>query len=535
MEEQVSTSSFDFINATSMSDNTFSNIQPIPSAGFSLLAKAKRNGKWWMLKGLKNEYSQTPVFQEAIRKEYDILSSLHHPGIVSVDSIEEVDGIGCCIVMEYIHGVNLRQAINKGLSISSRHKIAHELMDAIEYIHKKQIVHRDLKPSNIMLAGEGEYVKIIDFGLSDSNVYTFLKQPSGTDRFMSPEQKANSTPDIRNDIYSLGCVLECLDLGKRYSNIIARCKKPINERYQTIEMLRKDYDKVAKLPSIISFSILAAVFAAVALVSIHYHWMDDIYSFAKTIRLTDYSFYENGIYYNILSKEDATVEVTYNSEKGPYKGDITIPDHVTHNGVNYTVVRIGNRAFANSPIIAVVLPQTIKSLGNCAFIECDSLATLYLPDSISEIGDSTIRDCSYIRSVHYPSSMAKVPPYTFSGCGSLHSLHLHEGITTLERDAFGGCLIDSITLPSSLRTIERGAFWACENMKLIRIPAGIERIGDFVFWHCNSLSDIYIDRPTPLAITNIFHDLHGVKLHVPKGSADLYRNAEGWKELEIME
>lgn len=535
--EDISTSNFMFDDTPTPSDAHFTDIQPMPSAGFCQLAKALRGGKWWMLKGVKAEYSHTPVYQEALRKEYDILSFLQHPGIVAVSGMEEVDGMGMCIVMEHVSGQTLRQAISaKSISCRDRLRIAHELMDALEYIHKKQVVHRDLKPSNIMLTSDGAYVKIIDFGLSDSDAFTFLKQPSGTESYMSPEQKTASVPDARNDIYSLGCVFECLGLGRRFRRVIARCKKPISERYQSVEMLRRDFDTAAKLPSLFAFSVAAVILAAVVLAGIHYHWMDSIYSVAKNIHLTNYSFCEGGIYYNILSDKEVAVEVTHSGEFGQYKGDITIPAYVEHNGVTYTVVRIGDDAFRYCDgVEAVVIPQTVTSLGNNVFLNCDGLATLNLPDAINVMGDSVIRNCTYIRSVRFPLSMTEVPPYCFSGGGNLHSLYLHEGITTLKRDAFGGCAFDSIALPSSLRTIERGAFWSCWRMKSIRIPAGVERIGDFVFWHCDSLADIYVDSPEPLAITNIFQDLKGVRLHVPKGAGERYKNAEGWKVLDVVE
>ena len=61
-------------------------------------------------------------------------------------------------------------------------------MDALEYIHGKQTAHRDLKPSNIMITRNGQHVKLIDFGLSDTDDYAVYKQPAGTEGYISPEQ-----------------------------------------------------------------------------------------------------------------------------------------------------------------------------------------------------------------------------------------------------------------------------------------------------------------------------------------------------------
>lgn len=533
MQDTDSTSCFEIDSNSPSRTEDFSDIQMIPSAGFCLLATAVRDGKRWMLKGLKTEYADTPIYQDALIKEYDILCKLQHPNIVSVEDFTWVEGLGNCIVMEYVNGTTLSEAIACNPSLRDKQKMVCEILDAVEYFHKKQVVHRDIKPSNIMIVG-GSYVKIIDFGLSDSEIYTYLKQPSGTEKYMSPEQKEFSVPDFRNDIYSIGCVLENMNLGKKYNKVISRCKKSIDERYQSIDELREDFISVGKRVPMLWFAASLLLLVSLTVLGVRYHWMDDVYSAAKSVHLTDYDFEENGICYNVLSRDSAFVEVTHRGKEASYDGDITIPETVNHNGKVYTVVRIGDEAFRNcDELVAVVLPQSIRSLGNSIFLDSDLLATLNLPDGIEEMGDSVMRNCNRLRSVHFPRSMKEVPPYCFSGCGSLHTIGLHEGIVSLKRDAFGGALLDSIAFPSTLTTIERGVFWDCKRLKKIHIPSSVTRIGDFVFWGCDSITDVYVERSEPLPITNIFQNLKDVKLHVPSGSVDAYRKAEGWKMLDV--
>lgn len=79
----------------------------------------------------------------------------------------------------------------------------------MEYMHAKQIVHRDIKPSNIMLTHRGGDVKLIDFGLSDSETFCVLKIPAGTRGYIAPEQlQPNAVSSPSTDIYSFGKVLE---------------------------------------------------------------------------------------------------------------------------------------------------------------------------------------------------------------------------------------------------------------------------------------------------------------------------------------
>ena len=58
-----------------------------------------------------------------------------------------------------------------------RRRVALEIVKAVEYIHSLQVVHRDLKPSNIMVTRTGRQVKLIDFGIADTDSFTIFKQP----------------------------------------------------------------------------------------------------------------------------------------------------------------------------------------------------------------------------------------------------------------------------------------------------------------------------------------------------------------------
>lgn len=216
----------------------FSDFTPIPCKGFNLLCKAKRYGRWWVLKGLKEQYRQEENYKNLLHKEFDILISLQHPNIVSAYSMEEIPEMGTCIVMEWIDGITLEHWSGKK---TEGEDIFLQLLDAVHYIHAKQIVHRDLKPSNIMITHNGNHVKLIDFGLSDTDDFAILKQPAGTPGYISPEQIVSQQADIRNDIFSIGCILEKILPGKPYTVIIKRCKAPIAQRYANVDELRVDF------------------------------------------------------------------------------------------------------------------------------------------------------------------------------------------------------------------------------------------------------------------------------------------------------
>ena len=246
----------------------FSDFTPIPCKGFNLLCKAKRYGRWWVLKGLKEPYRQDENYKNLLHKEFDILISLQHPYIVSAYSMEEIPEMGTCIVMEWIDGITLEHWSGKK---TEGEGIFLQLLDAVHYIHAKQIVHRDLKPSNIMITHNGSHVKLIDFGLSDTDDFAILKQPAGTPGYISPEQIISRQADIRNDIFSIGCILEKILPGKAYTAIINRCKAPIAQRYANVDELKADFMAHRNShPSGIKRIAIAALACIIPLVFISY-------------------------------------------------------------------------------------------------------------------------------------------------------------------------------------------------------------------------------------------------------------------------
>ena len=189
-----------------------------------------------MLKGLKEEYRQDAVYQVLLQKEYEITSQLQHPMVVSVFSLEEVDGLGLCIIMEWIDGITLNEWLAKGKHTGKQHRhVADMLLEALAYVHSRQTQHRDLKPSNVMLTHEGQHLKLIDFGLSDTDNYAILKAPAGTEGYMAPEGPS--------DIYSLGCILRELRMGWLSRMVVRKCCAPLPYRYTDIATIKRNLQR----------------------------------------------------------------------------------------------------------------------------------------------------------------------------------------------------------------------------------------------------------------------------------------------------
>lgn len=201
-------SQFDFGDLFS---RRFSNIAPqyISANGPCEIYCATRYGKRFILKTLKPEYRNDPINNIALAKEFEIGIFLEHPNIRRTLGLEDVDGLGKAIILEYVDGCSLASLIeSRSLSRTAARAVIEQVADALSYIHSKQVFHRDLKPSNILVAHQGNTVKIIDFNLSDSDAFVVLKNPAGSRKYLAPEVLSpGSKPTIAADIYSFGVIM----------------------------------------------------------------------------------------------------------------------------------------------------------------------------------------------------------------------------------------------------------------------------------------------------------------------------------------
>lgn len=230
MSSSDSSSSGEITSSFENISDVFTAYTEIPSEGFNRLFKVQRYGKWFILKGLKPEYQHKEVYVSLLTKEFELGVRMDHPNIVHTFSKENDPVAGPCIVMEYVDGLTLKEYLTQNPSRLARRKIMQELLEAMAYYHSLQIIHRDLKPDNILITRNGHSVKIIDFGLADSDWHGVLKQPAGSENYAAPEQKKGDTPiDCRADIYSFGKIVRLL-FPHSYRRIAHKCTQENRER-----------------------------------------------------------------------------------------------------------------------------------------------------------------------------------------------------------------------------------------------------------------------------------------------------------------
>ena len=207
----------------------FSQHTPLPSKSYCLLYKAQRYGQWFVLKSLKPEYAGLPAYQGLLNKEFQLMMQMSHPNIVRVYGMEDDPVAGHAIVMEWVDGRTLTEFLEERPETEMLRLVAHQILKGLADCHARQIIHRDLKPSNILVTRNGNHVKIIDFGLSDSDHYAVLKEPAYTKSYAAPEQLAGDELDCRTDLYAFGRILKQM-FPSNYRRVVRKCLQPQRER-----------------------------------------------------------------------------------------------------------------------------------------------------------------------------------------------------------------------------------------------------------------------------------------------------------------
>lgn len=178
----------------------------------------------------------------------------------------------------------------------------------------------------------------------------------------------------------------------------------------------------------------------------------------------------------------------------------------------------------------VIFPSTLKSIGSGAFSGCNAITEVVLPEGFEKIGSSAFDGCNSLKVVTLPSTLKEVGG--FSNCRALETISIPEGVTKISNDAFSGDKhLKTISLPSTLIEIGNNAFFSCEALNKLTIPAGVVNCED-AFNGCSSLAELtceallspYVSDRNPLV--NVTMDNR--TLYVPTVSAATYKQAKGW-------
>ncbi|MFO0941810.1 MAG: serine/threonine-protein kinase [Pirellulales bacterium] len=223
------------------------------------------------LKIIAKEVSDDPMFVERFEREAKTLAKLSHPNIVTVYDFGRTQSGMAYLIMEFVDGVNLREALaTKSVGAEDALSLIATMCQALDYAHSKGVVHRDIKPENILLGEDGS-LKIADFGIAKivdeskrAPTLTATRQVLGSLHYLAPEQiESPEQVDHRVDLYALGVIFYELLTGQLPlgnfeppSSITPRVDKRVDaivlktlsrrpaHRYQNASQLKSDIDQI---------------------------------------------------------------------------------------------------------------------------------------------------------------------------------------------------------------------------------------------------------------------------------------------------
>jgi serine/threonine protein kinase len=189
---------------------------PLGEGAVGVVVRARREpeGEVVALKILRAELAADDVYRRRFAHEVRAAGGATSRHLVKILDVGEVQGRPY-IAMSYVRGPSLEERIagTGPLPLPDVARIASELGDALDTLHRVEIVHRDVKPSNVLFGHDGSTL-LTDFGLAKGRAYTLLTRPGqamGTLDYMSPELIRGQPASPATDLYALGCVVyECI-------------------------------------------------------------------------------------------------------------------------------------------------------------------------------------------------------------------------------------------------------------------------------------------------------------------------------------
>lgn len=235
-------------------------------------------------------------------------------------------------------------------------------------------------------------------------------------------------------------------------------------------------------------------------------WLATIAVLWCNLAASAHDFEMDGIYYNITSSTDLTVEVTYKGSTSSwyineYAGEITIPETVTYKDNTYQVTSIGTEAFYDcSTLTSISISKSVSTIKKYAFASCKGLSAVTIPENVALIEDNAFNGCTSLKEVIISDSH-DILSVGLSGSDGLFDdcpleqiymgRNLDYRLSKKTSPPFSNKeLLTKVVIGNYVTQIGEYAFWQCTNLTAIHLPESVTSIGRGAFSNCSSLASI---------------------------------------------
>ena len=194
--------------------------------------------------------------------------------------------------------------------------------------------------------------------------------------------------------------------------------------------------------------------------------------------------------------------------------------------------RIPDRAFQNTKINSnnIAIPNTVTSIGSCAFNNTAISGSLAIPNSVTEIGERAFENCRELNSLFLPSNLKRIENRTFNACGFSGELTIPNSVTEIGEKAFYNCtrFNGTLTLSNKLETIGESAFYGCSGFTgSLTLPNSVTTIGNAAFRACGSFTNLELSNTLSVIPAQAFMNCRSLsgELVIPASVTEIGNNA----------
>lgn len=256
-----------------MVSEDYSDLRPIYESryGYSRVFTAQNRGKKVIVKALKESCKSNPKCIASLQAEYDTTSILDHKYLRKALDFTKIEGLGDCIIFEYIEGKSLAEHVRVGtLSEKQVKNVLVDVCDGLSYLHRNQVVHGNLTPENIMVAADSNRAKLIDIGVPVTDPGADRELLIKEMELVAPEIIKGEEFDVRADIYSLGKIMEFIgerNISKQFLTVATHCTQFSKEqRYDSILEVRSGITKGHPVVKTVVLLLLFALLGVLAFI-----------------------------------------------------------------------------------------------------------------------------------------------------------------------------------------------------------------------------------------------------------------------------